>query len=132
MISGQYACILTFHISKAALPYNIMTVVSFEVEKRDVKYIENPMLTNSNTQRWCKLNGDFTNRKHTDTSYWHQIVEQLLQFTGKVTLPSNPISSELDISRCSSEEGSGSTNENLDHAIVFLRICADPWGSLSL
>lgn len=128
MISGQYACILTFHISKAALPYNIMTVVSFEVEK----YIENPMLTNSNTQRWCKLNGDFTNRKHTDTSYWHQIVEQLLQFTGKVTLPSNPISSELDISRCSSEEGSGSTNENLDHAIVFLRICADPWGSLSL
>lgn len=65
MISGQYACILTFHISKAALPYNIMTVVSFEVEK----YIENPMLTNSNTQRRCKLNGDFTNRKHTDTSY---------------------------------------------------------------
>lgn len=51
MISGQYACILTFHISKAALPYNIMTVVSFEVEKRDVKYIENPMLTNSNTQK---------------------------------------------------------------------------------
>lgn len=46
-------------------------------------------------------------------------MEQLLQFTGKVTLPSNPISSELDISRCSSEEGSGSTNENLDHAIVF-------------
>lgn len=47
MISGQYACILTFHINKAALPYNIMTVVSFEVEK----YIENPMLTNSNTQK---------------------------------------------------------------------------------
>lgn len=39
------------HINISYKPYNIMTVVSFEVEKRDVKYIENPMLTNSNTQK---------------------------------------------------------------------------------
>lgn len=90
---AQYTSIVTLYISKIALPYNSMTIMSREVE--------NPMLTNSNTQRRCELNGDFTNGKHADTSYWHQIVEQLLWFTGKVTLPSNPISSELDISRCS-------------------------------